>query len=122
MNNLFYTEKDSTLFWIAGYTWDGNTSFVIEQIKSLQENAQKFADISQVYLANVKTHFVEKSSRYKYMRVFYVNDFPMSKVPKEFYIINHFRANPYFKKDEPVSEKNPELLGDGTTMWEKLEY
>lgn len=60
--DTFYCPQTRVLCWIAGYTTD---------IKSLDENAAKFASIAGCDKQDVKTKFIEKSSRYKYMRVFY---------------------------------------------------
>ena len=56
---------------MAGYTHDGNTSNVDEMLKSLNENASKFAEVANVQLSDVKTDYVTSSSRYKNMRIFY---------------------------------------------------
>lgn len=76
MKNLFYSEKDDTLFWIAGYTMYDNTSLVIDKIKYLQENANKFSEFCEISIETVRTDFITKSSKYKNMRVFYVVDPP----------------------------------------------
>jgi len=73
MTDLFYSESTKTLFWVAGYTKDSNTSTVAEITQSLTENAQKFADIAQCRFGQVKTHFNQLPPRYQYMRVFYVD-------------------------------------------------
>jgi hypothetical protein len=72
MDNLFYSQKEKILFWVAGYTWDGNTSLVMEQVQSLTGNAKKFSDKAGCLQEQVRTTFVNNSCRYKYMRVFYV--------------------------------------------------
>lgn len=63
--------KDDLVFWIAGYTVDGNTENVLQMIESLQANAQKFAEAVRCDKDKVCTLHVNKSRRYKYMRVFY---------------------------------------------------
>lgn len=72
MSNLHYTPSDKTLFWIAGYTADGNTTSVTEMVKSLTENAQKFAEMVGCELKDVQTIFNTKPPRYQYMRVFFI--------------------------------------------------
>lgn len=69
--DTFYCPQTRVLCWIAGYTADGSADNVAEIIKSLDENAAKFAGIAGCDKQDVKTKFIEKSSRYKYMRVFY---------------------------------------------------
>lgn len=70
--DFWYTKHDKRLFWIAGYTADGNTSIVTDQVKSLMENAQYFADLTGCKIEEVRTYYVNSSPRYKYMRVFYI--------------------------------------------------
>lgn len=70
--NFFYTPNDKMLFWVAGYTADGNTSSVVEMSRSLLENAQKFADKVGCKLEDVRTLFNSRPPRYQYMRVFYI--------------------------------------------------
>ncbi len=72
MKDLFYSSLDKTLFWVAGYTWDGNTSNALEMANSLIDNAEKFATMVNCPVDQVKTLFVNESRRYKYMRVFYI--------------------------------------------------
>lgn len=71
MNDLFYSPKEDILFWVAGYTRDGNTEKVNEIIKSLEENAKKFAEIANVPFEKVFTFINSKPPRYQYMRIFY---------------------------------------------------
>lgn len=78
MENLFYSPADKHLFYIAGYT--DNSANVKDIISMYQSNYEFFYKICGV--KEIKTCFVEKSSRYKYMRVFYcITDNP----PKEAY-------------------------------------
>ena len=32
MKNLFYSTQDKNLFWVAGYTWNENTSNALEEV------------------------------------------------------------------------------------------
>lgn len=73
MKDLFYSWDEKILFWVAGYTADLNTDNVIEKNRDLLENALEFAGKAQCDVSSVKTFEILKSSRYKYMRVFYVN-------------------------------------------------
>ena len=86
MSNLFYSKTDNFLFWVAGYTKDGNVQDVAQMIEALKENATHFAQIASVPFEHVKTTFLNRSSRYKYMRVFYCT-LPVEKVPDEAYVI-----------------------------------
>ena len=71
MNDLFYSPKEGILFWVAGYTRDNNTEQVIEMVKSLEENANKFAEIANIPIEKVFTFLNSKPPRYQYMRIFY---------------------------------------------------
>lgn len=86
MKNLFYLQKDNLLFWVAGYTRDGNTSSVVEQCQSLTENATKLATLVNADIKHIYTFFVEKSRRYKYMRVFWIKT---DVIPEEAYVITN---------------------------------
>ena len=98
MKETFYSEKDGFLFWVAGYTRDGNTRYVTQMIESLKEGAQTFADFAGVPIETVMTDFVEKSQRYKFMRVFYV------------------------ESTEKKAPENAFRLGKDWTMWQWLQY
>lgn len=69
--NLFYSTQEGILFWVAGYTRDGNTENVQEIIASLKENAQTFADHAGVPFEKVLTFYNTRPPRYQYMRIFY---------------------------------------------------
>ena len=72
MEKLFYSKKDSTLYWIAGYAKDGNTSSVVEMTNDLLENAKAFAEVAGCEVGDVQTHYNQLPPQYQYMRVFYV--------------------------------------------------
>lgn len=99
MENIYFFPNENILCWIAGYTGDSNTSFVEQMINSLSENAKRFAETANVEIGKVKTAFVEKSSRYKNMRVFYAEINP-DDLPKTAYTIS----------------------GQDRTMWKWLTY
>ena len=84
--NLMYTEKDNTIFWVAGYCKDLNTSNVNQKIDSLKENAKRFADHCGIDVSDVNTYEIRNSRRYKNMRVFYSQKFPMEDVPSDAFI------------------------------------
>lgn len=71
MRDILYFPKEQIICWVAGYTEDGNTSSVKGIIESLNNDAKAFAKFAKVDFESVHTVFIEKSSRYKYMRVFY---------------------------------------------------
>lgn len=71
MKDLFYSQREGILFWVAGYTRDNNTEQVIEMIKSLEENATKFAEMANIPIEKVSTFLNSKPPRYQYMRIFY---------------------------------------------------
>ena len=72
MQNLFYTPLDKRLFWIAGYTADGNTNSVAQMCESLQDNAKKFAAVAGCDWEEVQTHYNDRPPRYQYMRIFFI--------------------------------------------------
>lgn len=69
MKDLFYSNSEKILFQIAGYTQDHHLANVVEMTTDLI----KFANEVGCDISEVKTHFIEKSSRYKHMRVFYID-------------------------------------------------
>lgn len=70
MDNLFYSQKEKILFWVAGYT--DNSSNVKEIISMLESNAKKLADLVSANKNYVRTFVINESRRYKNMRVFYL--------------------------------------------------
>jgi len=82
---LFYSEIDKKVFYVAGYTDNSDNVNVI--INTLKEQKEKFLNmVPGLKEASVMTTYVEKSSRYKYMRVFYANN--VKKAPKGAFILN----------------------------------
>lgn len=69
--DLFYSTEEGILFWVAGYTRDGNTNSVKEIVQSLEENAKTFAEKAEVDFDKVLTLYNERPPRYQYMRIFY---------------------------------------------------
>lgn len=91
MKDLFYFAKDQQLVWVSGYDALENQNDIDKQIESLRKNKRKL--ISQLdfftqvfhYLwikrIVVKSYYIQNSSRYKYMRVFWCNVKYMSVIP-----------------------------------------
>lgn len=77
MKELFYSKSEGILFWVAGYTRDGNTNNVSQMVQSLQENAQKFANKANIKLEKVQTIYNTCPPRYQYMRIFYAHCEPI---------------------------------------------
>ena len=71
MKDLLYFESEKIICWVAGYTADGSTPLALQKAKALQELAHKFANRVGVHPDLVRTEFITKSRRYKYMRVFF---------------------------------------------------
>lgn len=93
MDNIFYSEDEKIVFWVVGYCEMDNTRNVNRQIEVLKEKKDEFLSIFKKLPKNaekfVKTLFVEDSRRYKYMRVFYLEDVLPKQVPeKAFHITN----------------------------------
>jgi hypothetical protein len=78
MENLFYSEKEKLAFWIKGYGHDiGNA---ISLANEIMDGANEFAKRINIDVKEVKCRLsITSSSRYKFMRVFYV---PTSIPPK----------------------------------------
>ena len=70
-DDLFYSSKEGILFWVAGYTQDGNTENVKKILESIKENAYKFAEQAGVDFDEVQTFYNSQPPRYQYMRIFY---------------------------------------------------
>lgn len=84
MDNLFYSEIDKVLFWVAGYR--DNSDSIKEIVAMLNEHAEILSKETGVEKDNIKTFFVERSRRYKNMRVFYVED--VETAPEKAYTIS----------------------------------
>ena len=83
MAEFFYSETEKILFNVAGYT--DNSSNVEEIKKVLDNGVNELCELSKVKFdrKNVRTDFIRTSSRYKYMRVFYIEDIEDELIPKE---------------------------------------
>lgn len=90
MGNLFYSTTDKILYWVAGYTADGNTSSVEKMTDSLKENAIKFANVAGCNYQDVQTYYNDRPSQYQYMRVFYVKT---DYIPESAFLINRGMFN-----------------------------
>lgn len=84
MKDLFYSKQENILFWVAGYTRDGNTDNVLEIIQDLIKNAETFSKIADCQLSEVKTFYNNQPPRYQYMRIFYAKT---EHVPEEAFVI-----------------------------------
>lgn len=91
MENLFYSESEKTVFWIAGYCADLCTDNVIQKIESLAENAKTFADAVAQSIDNIYTYEIHKSRRYKNMRVFYAKN--VAEIPVAAFRIGGFLSD-----------------------------
>lgn len=77
LTDLFYSKSERILFYVAGYTDAGNNDQNVESLrKVLKEGVlaleRVMSKIGMVDTREIKTFYVEKSSKYKTMRVFYV--------------------------------------------------
>jgi hypothetical protein len=84
-NKLFYSEEEKILFWIAGYT--DNDQCVNTIISTLQSLRDHFLDICEKCHGVVKTDVINKSRRYKYMRVFWLEDVSVLDIPEDAFCI-----------------------------------
>lgn len=85
-NNLFYSENENIVFYVTDGYWVDNAADVSEFIKLLEEERLKFARmIDRARLDGIKSYKIETSRRYKYMRVFWVDN--VTECPKSAYPI-----------------------------------
>ena len=70
-DDLFYSLKEKKMFYIAGYV--DNSSKIYENIKVLEEGENNVKKLIGTDKCEVSTRYIEKSSRYKSMRVFYAD-------------------------------------------------
>lgn len=88
---LHYYPKEQRLCWIAGYTPIDNTRSVAEIISGHSWAISQFCQAAKtVKPEDVQTFFVERSRRYKYMRVFYAS-LPPEDVPQEAIVFDNDR-------------------------------
>ena len=80
---LYYSEHDKRLFWVAGYT--DNASGVDTHIRMLTAKRDIFLKMCGLESGNVKTEYVTKSTRYKSMRYFWIDEIESSEAPEEAY-------------------------------------
>lgn len=73
LQELYYSESEEILFWVAGYTADNQTENVCKQTESLKANARRFARVANCPLSVIRTRTITQSRRYKHMRVFWVD-------------------------------------------------
>jgi hypothetical protein len=75
MKDLFYskTKDEKVLFRIIGYA--GESQVVNEQMAMIKKEASEFAKLAGVPMREVRSELIQHSSRYKYMRVFFVNNY-----------------------------------------------
>ena len=78
--DLFYSESEKKLFWIAGYT--DNTCGVDAHINMLTAKRDMFLDMCGLPKdTKIFSDYITKSRRYKSMRYFWAND--VSEAPEE---------------------------------------
>lgn len=80
--NLFYSESENLLFWVAGYR--DNSLNVDDIISMLKENKNEFLKMGAV--GEIKTDIITNSRRYKHMRYFYCET---KNPPKEAFSISN---------------------------------
>lgn len=85
MENLFYAYQGKVLFHVAGY--QDNDNNVVNIIKALNAGARKLAGLISVDKKRVQTFLIEKSRRYKHMRVFFIENVESAFVPQGTYRI-----------------------------------
>ena len=83
MNNLFYSEKDKTAFWISGNDFEFGK--VTDIINYLESKTEKFTKTVKCKKEDVQTSVVVRSSQYENMRYFHAKTLD---IPKECSIIS----------------------------------
>ncbi len=83
MKNLFYSETEKIVFEIVGYSEMDNTDNVKTQMSVLTNNYNHFS--KKWDTKEINTKVITKSSRYKYMRVFYAT---LDKKPVDAFLIS----------------------------------
>lgn len=76
--DLFYSETEKILFWVAGYT--DNSVYVNTIIETLKNNREHFKRLGAI--GTVKTDVITDSRRYKSMRVFWCEDIEEQDCPE----------------------------------------
>jgi len=69
---LFYSESEKRAFFIPDYYIDSNSNVVAFTAILLKES-ENLAKITGGEMATIKSQYIETSSRYKHMRVFYID-------------------------------------------------
>lgn len=69
--NLFYSELEKRAFYIPNYYMDSQSN-VEKFCANLLEEKRKFAGMVGCMESDISTIYITESSRYKYMRAFYV--------------------------------------------------
>lgn len=72
MKNLFYSPAEKILFWIAGYVAQPDN--VYQFINEITDSANEFGDYAQVPFKSINSIHITESQRYKFMRVYWVED------------------------------------------------
>lgn len=90
LRDCFYTDKDKTLFYVAGYIQADNTDNLEDIINSLTLYKDKFIKEFKLSNVDIKTRFIEKACKYKYMRVFYVTDIEFDESWSNVYRIEEY--------------------------------
>jgi hypothetical protein len=98
MNGVFYSRKEKILFWIVGYT--DSSSFVEDIVEMLQTWSVKFRAMIPyaVEISQVRTFFIESSSCFKNMRVFYIYNASSRQLPKDTLKLKNHTMNEWIRK------------------------
>ncbi len=87
MKELFYSPSDKKLFYIAGYTDNSYcVKTIIASLSSQTKYFLKFVGFPDNTI--VRTDYITKSSRYKSMRYFWINDVDSEEIPEEAFVLN----------------------------------
>lgn len=70
-DDLFYSLKEKKMFYVAGYV--DNSDKITETLKVLKEGETNIKKLIGSDKCEISSRYIERSSRYKSMRVFYVD-------------------------------------------------
>lgn len=89
MKDLFYSESEKRIFFIAGYT---DNSYNVREIIGVLENNRKFL-LKHIGLPEkstiVNTGYITTSKRYKSMRYFWIDNIEKDEVPEDAFWLNN---------------------------------
>lgn len=73
LKDIFYVESEKRIFWVAGYQDNSyNANSIIDMLENCLSKLRKYLSIDKKKI--IFTEYISKSSRYKSMRVFWIDE------------------------------------------------